>query len=223
MVQSYFYFNNIPFSYDYMWGTNIGVSECNTFTFRVENFDSFSKLIKRIEGFAELNKEENVYFISNQDIVAGKTISLYWATTLSLCLQLFPILKEERTDGNLTVIKAVYLYIKCGNDKFFKLILTYDNYVEILNKYIKEITYDSLEIVFNFELNQITNEGAISLKEGLVHDGGSFKIYLTMGDEHIENRPHVQCKMDGEMHNISIDDKIEYLGSTRKKEKILNS
>lgn len=136
MAQSYFYFNNIPFAYDDMWGTRVGASKGNTFTLRVENFDSFSKLIKRIEGFAELNKEENVYFISNQDITPGKTISLYWATTLSLCLQFLPILKEKHINGNLTVIKAVYLYIKCGNDKFFKLILTYDDYAEILNKNI---------------------------------------------------------------------------------------
>ena len=50
MAQSYFYFNNnIPFAYDDMWGPNIGVSKGNTFTFRVENFDSFSKLIKAKE------------------------------------------------------------------------------------------------------------------------------------------------------------------------------
>lgn len=217
MAQRYFYFGNIPFAYDDTWGTLISSNKGKVFEIRIENSATFLKMLSRINAFAELNKEVLLFALAKDGCVISE-----WASSLSLCLKVFHLTREEHTDGSFTITHSTVLFIKCDN-KLFKLIILYEDYLEIANSYnVAPNNNDEIEIDYPFNESLILDNGSLKLTEDLVHDGDSFKVYLKKGDEHIHNRPHVQCKMDGEMYNISIDSKIEYLGKTSKKQKNIN-
>ena len=218
MSQCYFDFNNNQFCYESEWGTLAGPSRGNVFSFRVENVGVFVSLIKRINSFCALNKSCVQYFVSSKAIKSECLNKQSFTSSLPLCLTLFSIKEFEYTDDNVTITQGVFIYAKCEKG-YFELIVTYADYLEIKELYNNVDDDDFLEIGHSFGLETIKEDGSVSLSEDLVYDGGSFKVYLKKGDEHIHNRPHVQCKMDGEMYNISIDDNIEYLGKTAKKEK----
>ena len=217
MAQCYYYFENIPFAYDNTWGTLIGPSRGVIFSFRVENIKSFTKLLDRIINYCFLNKESPNFFLSNDEHEQDALKRVSWTSSLSMCICLFPIKEERYFDNDTEIIRPVFLYIRCAS-MYFKLVITYGDYLLASDLFAGQTDRDDyFEISFNLDLKRIREDGSVYLTEDLVHDGGSFKVFLKKGDEHIHNRPHVQCKMDGEMYNISIDDKIEYLGKTPKK------
>lgn len=134
MSQRYFDFNNYQFCYESEWGTLAGPSCGNVFSFRVENVGAFVSLIKRIDSFCASNKSCVQYFASNEAIKSECLNKHLCASSLPLCLTLFPVKEIKYTDGNATITRGVFIYAKCEKD-YFELIVTYPDYLEIKELY----------------------------------------------------------------------------------------
>lgn len=204
------------------WGTSLPFDkELNMLSIRLENLDCLKAIYERIQLYAcKFWKAEVLCSFVHSENDAIAISSHKFCSDLYTAFYLSKINLQEIQDGDVIVIKAVTILLKAG-EKYFKLIIDYSTYEQLGKNLIlfKTSELPSFEAIYNFPISSINENGDVRLTEGLVKNCGSFKVYLKMGDEHIHNRPHVQCKMNGKLYNISIDGEIEFLGDKSKRDK----
>ncbi|MCQ2801539.1 MAG: hypothetical protein MJ232_00295 [archaeon] len=206
---SFCFSDGTSYNFPKKFGTFVKENNQDILTIRLEDNVPFGVCLCLILN--NKNDESKPRYYSVCKTSEKDSLALYFSSSLELACKLSNLTLEELNDFDR--INGICFIIKIGI-KTFKIILTYKPGLSLIKEKSETEFVGSTYILLEKENFKLSNR--VILTEELVNYKPLI-IEVRYGTETQELRPHVHCCKQGEECNISIDDKIEYLGSKPKR------